>query len=109
VVAGRGRFPAPEERRESMMVLAEQVGRSTEYTGWYVGLAIGFVIVSVVVVLVATILTLAARIGSQARTGIEAMEEARAATASVWEIQKINVSTTAIWRAAESARKLLGG
>ncbi len=44
-----------------MMVLAEQVGRSTEYTGWYVGLTIGFVIVSVVVVLVATILTLVCR------------------------------------------------
>ncbi len=92
-----------------MMVLAEQVGRSTEYTGWYVGLTIGFVIVSVVVVLVATILTLAARIGSQARTGMEAMDEARAATLPVWEIQQINASATAIWRAAESARRLLGG
>jgi len=94
-----------------LMLLAQgsEVGRSAEHVGWYVGLAIGFAIVSVVVVLVASILTSAARIGSQARTGIEAMEAARAATLPVWEIQKINVSATAIWRAAESARRLLGG
>lgn len=94
-----------------MMLLAQQaeVGTSAEYVGWYVGLGIGFVVVSAVVVLVAMILTLASRIGAQARIGIEAMDEARAATVPVWEIQTINSSTTAIWRAAESARKLLGG
>jgi CHASE1-domain containing sensor protein len=94
-----------------MMLLMQQtdVGRSVEHTGWYVGLGIGFFIVVVVVVLVASILTLAARIGSQAASGIEAMEEARAATVPVWEIQKLNSSVTAIWRAAESARKQLGG
>jgi hypothetical protein len=94
------------------MLLAQQaevVGTSAEYVGWYVGLGIGFVVVSAVVVLVAMILTLASRIGAQARIGIEAMDEARAATLPVWEIQTINSSTTAIWRAAESARKLLGG
>jgi hypothetical protein len=93
------------------MLLAQQtdVGRSAEHVGWYIGLGIGFAVVSAVVVLVAMILTLAARIGSQARGGIERMDDARAATLPVWDIQKINSSTTAIWRAAESARKLLGG
>jgi len=95
----------------TMMQLAQQtdVGRSAEHVGWYVGLGIGFAIVAAVVVLVATILTLASRIGSQARTGIERMDQARATTLPVWEIQKINSSTTAIWKAAESARRLLGG
>jgi len=94
-----------------MMLLAQQaeVSTSTEYVGWYVGLGIGFTVVAVVVVLVALILTLASRIGAQARMGIEAMDDARAATLPVWEIQHINSSATAIWRAAESARKLLGG
>lgn len=94
-----------------MMLLAQQneVGTSAEHVGGYVGLAIGFLIVVVVVILVAIILTLAARIGSQARQGIEAMDEARAATLPVWEIQKVNTSITGIWRAAESARRLLGG
>ena len=94
-----------------MMFLAQQsdVGKSAEHVGGYVGLGIGFLIVVVVVILVATILTLAARIGSQVRQGMEAMDEARAATLPVWEIQKVNTSITAIWRAAESARRLLGG
>jgi hypothetical protein len=102
---------ASESEERSMMLLAQQgeVSTSAEYVGWYVGIGIGFVVVAVVVVLVATILTLASRIGAQARMGIEAMDEARAATLPVWEIQHINSSTTAIWRAAESARKLLGG
>ena len=93
------------------MQLAQQssVGSSAEHVGWYVGLGIGFTIVAVVVVLVALILTSASKIGSQARTGIESMDEARSATLPVWELQKINSSTTAIWRATESARKLLGG
>ena len=93
------------------LLLAQQaeVTRGAEYVGWYVGLGIGFAIVAVVVVLVAMILTLASRIGSQARTGIERMDVARATTDPVWEIQKINSSATAIWRAAESARRLLGG
>ncbi|CAN5499651.1 hypothetical protein BH20ACT19_BH20ACT19_09850 [soil metagenome] len=94
-----------------MGILAQQteVGRSAEHVGWYVGLGIGFVIVAAVVVLVATILTQAARIGSQARTGIERMDVAREVTLPVWEIQKINSSTTAIWKAAEAARRVLGG
>lgn len=80
-----------------------------DYTGWYAGLGIGFAIVAVVVVFVAIILTLAARIGEQARTGIERMDEARVTTLPVWEIQKLNASATGIWRAAESAREVLVG
>lgn len=76
-------------------------------SGWYIGIAIGFAIVVVVVVIVATILALAARIGTQAREGIDAMEQARIATLPVWEVQKTNVALTGIWRAAESAREAL--
>ena len=88
---------------------APKIGRCPEYDWWYIGLGIGFTIVVVVVILVATILTLAQRIGAQARTGIGAMDELRTATNPVWEIQKTNTTLTAIWRAAESARRVLGG
>lgn len=93
------------------MVLAQQgeVGVSAEYVGWYVGLGIGFVVVVAVVVLVAIILTVADRIGTQARTGVEAVDEARVTTLAVWEVPKINASAVAILRAAEAARKHLGG
>ncbi len=79
------------------------------YTGWYVGLVIGFLIVVVVVILVGMILSQAARIGHQALDGIELMDEARDASLPVWDLQVINVSVTSIWRAAENARKLLTG
>ena len=86
-----------------------QIGREPEYDWWYIGLGIGFTIVVVVVILVATILTLAQRIGTQARTGIGAMDELRVATLPVWELQRANRSITAIWKAAERARGILGG
>ena len=95
-----------------LLTLAQQgsqIGEQPEYDWWYIGLGIGFTIVVVVVILVATILTQAQRIGTQARTGIGAMDELRVATLPVWELQKANGSVTAIWKAAETARGVLGG
>jgi hypothetical protein len=80
-----------------------------DYAGWYVGLGVGFTIVVVVVILVAMILSQASRIGHQALDGIELMDEAREATLPIWDVQKINVSATAIWRSAETAREVLSG
>ncbi len=77
--------------------------------GWYLGLGIGVSIVVVVVVLVCMIIGYAAKIAGQAKKGTEAMDAAFANTDSVWRIRDINRSTTGIWRAAESARKSLGG
>lgn len=82
---------------------------AASFTGWWVGLSIGFTVVVVVVILVAMILTYAARIRDQALDGIGRMDMARANTESVWRIQEINVSSTGIWRSAEKARKLLEG
>lgn len=79
------------------------------YTGWYVGLGIGFLIVTVVVILVGMILSQASRIGHQALDGIELMDEARDASLPVWDLQLINVSATGIWRSAENARQLIQG
>ena len=79
------------------------------YTGWYIGLGIGFLIVTVVVILVGMILSQASRIGHQALDGIELMDEARDASLPVWDLQQINVSATGIWRSAEKARQLLTG
>jgi len=76
-------------------------------TGWYVGLIIGFTIVAVVVVLVAIILTYAARIADQAKEGIGSMDSARSTTLPVWELQHVNVAITGIWKAAESGREIL--
>ena len=85
---------------------APQIGRE-DYTGWYVGLGVGFLVVVVVVIIVAFILMQAARIGRQAREGIELMDEAREATLSVWKMQKLNSAASSIWKSATSARKVL--
>lgn len=85
------------------------VNAAEQYTGWYVGLGIGFLIVVVVVILVGMILSQASRIGHQALDGIELMDEARDASLPVWDLQLINVSATSIWKTAENARKTLTG
>ena len=82
---------------------------SEDYAGWYIGLGVGFTVVVVVVILVAMILSQASRIGHQALDGIELMDEAREATLPIWDVQKINVSATAIWRSAETARHVITG
>lgn len=82
---------------------------AASFMGWWISISIGFVVVVVVVILVAMILTYAARIRDQANVGIGRMDMARSNTLPVWRIQDINVSATEIWRAAEKARKLLGG
>jgi len=92
-----------------MFLLAQdaQPNLADDYTGWYVGLAVGFTVVVVVVIIVAIILLQAARIGRQAREGIQLMDETREATLSVWGLQQLNGSLSSIWRSAESARKIL--
>ncbi len=82
---------------------------SEDYSGWYLGRGVGFTVVVVVVILVAMILVQASRIGHQALDGIELMDEAREASLSVWDLQLMNVSVSAIWKSAESARQALSG
>jgi hypothetical protein len=85
------------------------VALGASFTGWYIGTSIGFAVVTVVALLVAMILMYAARIRDQAIEGIARMDMARSNTDPVWRLQDINVGTTAIWRSAEKARKLLEG
>ena len=69
----------------------------------------GFAVVVVVVILVAMILVQASRIGHQALDGIELMDEARESSLSVWDLQLMNVTASAIWKSLESARLVLRG
>jgi len=89
------------------MFVAQRVSEGDSHAGWYVGLAVGFLVVVVVVILVSMILMQASRIGQQALEGIDLMAEAAESTVSVWDLQKMNGSVTSIWRSAEAARKIL--
>lgn len=77
--------------------------------GWYFGIAIGFAIIVVVVILVAVILTLAARIGGQAREAISGLDDARQTTLPLWELRTTSKSAEGILEAAKMARRALGG
>ncbi len=78
-------------------------------TGWYIGLAIAAVVISVVVVLVALILGFARRIGSQAVAITEALAESRENTQPLWNVSNVNRSLRSIIGSAGKARAALGG
>jgi hypothetical protein len=71
---------------------------------WYLGLTLGFIIVTVVVIVVAVILSYASRIADQTRLANEGLEEVRTGTAPLWEVRKTNTSGVAILEAARTAR-----
>jgi hypothetical protein len=78
-------------------------------TGWYVGLAIAAVTISIVVVQVALILGLARRIGSQAVAITDSLAESRDNTQPLWAVNDVNRSLRVIISSAGKARTALGG
>lgn len=76
-------------------------------TGWYVGYAITFVIIVLVVILVATILTLARRIGLQAFEIEKSLEQSRANTEALWELNVVNDGVSDLIGHASAIRQSL--
>ncbi|MBA2726471.1 MAG: hypothetical protein H0U53_10815 [Actinobacteria bacterium] len=91
------------------MTLAEHVGGEGHLFGWTLGLIIGFTVVAIVVVVVATILTLAARLAKESIMGTVALDVGRVNTLPLWDVQKTNDAVRAIIKAARTARGALGG
>jgi len=85
------------------MLLAESL------FGWYVGLSIAFAIIVVVVALVASILTLAARIAEQAPVATAGLNAVAENTSLIPAVDTVNASGLAILRACQAARAALGG
>ena len=82
---------------------------AAQYTGWWVGLGLGFIVVAVVVFIVAILLTLAARIAHNARAATVALPVVRDQTEALKDVGKINESAISILRSARAARKALTG
>lgn len=76
-------------------------------TGWYVGFAITIVVIAIVVICVASILTLARRIGEQAIEIELGLEEARKRTLPLWNVANVNDELNQIVRRAATARSVL--
>jgi uncharacterized membrane protein len=78
-------------------------------SGWYVGLALGVVVILVAAAIVITIVALAMRIAKQARTALEGVEVVRAQTDALAGIGRINDSGIRILHAARALRKVAVG
>lgn len=78
-------------------------------TGWWIGLALGIVVILVAAAIVITIVTLARRIAEQARGAVEGVEVVRAQTDELAGIARINDSGVRILHSARALRKVAVG
>jgi hypothetical protein len=78
-------------------------------TGWYVGMALGVVVILVAAAIVITIVALARRIAEQAKTAEQAVEVVRQQTAELGGIARINDSGVRILHSARALRKAAVG
>ena len=85
------------------MLLAESL------FGWYVGLAISFAIIVVVVAAVASIMTLGQRIAEQAPLATAGLDAVAENTKLIPAVDTVNASGLAILKACQAARAALGG
>lgn len=92
-----------------MQYLASHIPGEPHLFGWYLGFAITFAIIVVIVVEVQAILMLARKIGTQAQSAIQGLEEIFVSTAPLHDLQKTVNHATAIVEGLLSTRKGLGG
>ena len=78
-------------------------------TGWYIGLALGVVVVLVAAAIVITIVLLANRIAGQARTAVQGVEKVREQTPELAGVGRINDSGARILHSARALRKVAVG
>jgi hypothetical protein len=78
-------------------------------TGWYVGLALGIVVILVAAAIVIAIVALARRIARQARTAVDGVGAVRAQTDALEGIARINDSGVRILHSARALRKVAVG
>ena len=79
------------------------------FTVWYVGLALGFLVVSIAATIVAVILNLAGGIAMQADTAWIGVDAVRDQTTTLPGIARINDSAVRILHTARSLRKVAVG
>jgi hypothetical protein len=78
-------------------------------SGWYVGMALGVVVILVAAAIVITIVLLARRIAGQAATALAGVDRVRAQTDALSGIARINDSGVRILRSARALRKVAVG
>ena len=77
--------------------------------GWTIGLVLGIVVIAVAALIVITIVQLARRIATQARTAVDGVDAVRANTDELAGIARINDSGVRILHSARALRKVAVG
>lgn len=90
----------------SQVVLA-QAATDRGLGGWWLGVAIGAVVVLVVVAVAVALIALARRIAGQAGMATAALEEATRNTTPLWEVVTTNRRVYAVLEGAIRAREAL--
>jgi hypothetical protein len=78
-------------------------------TGWTVGLVLGVLVILIAAAIVITIVRLAQRIATQARTAVEGVDVVRQQTDPLDGINRINDSGVRILHSARALRKVAVG
>ena len=78
-------------------------------TGWTVGLVLGVLVILIAAAIVITIVRLAQRIATQARTAVEGVGVVRDQTTELHDIGRINDSGVRILHSARALRKVAVG
>ena len=78
-------------------------------TGWTVGLVLGALVILIAAAIVITIVRLAQRIATQARTAVEGVDVVRDQTTKLNDIGQINDSGVRILHSARALRKVAVG
>jgi len=78
-------------------------------TGWTVGLVLGVLVILIAAVIVVTIVRLAQRIATQARTAVEGVGVVEQQTVALNDIGRINDSGVRILHSARALRKVAVG
>jgi hypothetical protein len=89
--------------------LASHIPGEPHLFGWYLGFAITFAIIIVIVVEVQAILMLARKIGTQAQAAIQGLEEIFTSTSPLHDLQKTVDFARNIVAGLLAVRKGLGG
>lgn len=88
-----------------VLAQADQV----DLTGWWVGIAIGVLVVAIVALVVVALIVLAERIARQARMAAAALDVAEENTRGLWDVGAVNREALAVLEGTVRARHALEG
>lgn len=89
-----------------MLLLAQRFGEP-DLSGWFLGLALGFAVILIVVIVVGAILALATRISAHAQVGGRALEAAESTTQPLDDLGRTETTLRSIVTGARQVRRAL--